>query len=938
MQKVKRGRSFRGVLSYALAGGPVIGGNMAGDTPRELAREFGQARRLREDIKKPVWHNSLRLPAGEHIDSYKFAKIADDYMKKMGFSDLHQRAYILHDHPDGQHVHIIANRIAMDGKIYYGQQENLRSTQVIKKLEYSHGLTISQDNILEKKNDNRKFYKHLPKPHPGSFGRTTKNGVRRLSACNLAYSGKGEERARVLQIDVRPSGRSTEQLRWADPTRRRPTAGEVGMAERTGEAPARMKLQAIIDAACDCEGKKTFSELVDSLEAAGVLVIPSGKTGLPQGFSFALDSQPFKGSDLGKNYAWKGLQSRIDFNSKRDQELIDRLRQLAQKDEEEEKGELSALAHFTPEPYKGSPRTLELVLEKDGNLYRWKGRNRAALIDNGETISVMSKADSAIKASLQLSKNKGWSSIKATGSEEFRRKTWLIASEMRLTVEGYIPTHADLEQLKNILEQKEVARNDRKNRANAGISRDRSSEQNPDSIGAGGTGRAPGAGSDQFDRRDAGQRDREPGSSGGYTGSGRTSLEIQTATANPDNPRSANLAGPAVVADHRDSVGSILERVNNVESLAAPISEIRHDKPANRLEQSNTNTARPLDHEAKVTAWRAQAASLGSSHYRITLVDRDPDRIKKHGRMGLSYVLGKKSGSDIKTTAEVEAAISTLRRQNSRGFDIYISPLDDQHHYVLIDDIHQEKAGKLTKFRVDGFNPALIQFSSNDNYQAILKVPKIDGDHDFVNQVFQNLNTAFGETGIKGGGSAHPFRMAGFANKKQGRKSEFTRLIETNPGAICEKTSELIKFALESHDAEKKAREVEKEKSRRLKAIENHNQTSLNPGGNDDAVLRAYQKSFNKSLGLAKKMGWNIDISRLDYSATKDLLIAGYTTDRVENAIINGSPNIELRKGQHMADYARLTVQKAMVSSDVIQHKSRVEAQQAQRSGPKPGL
>jgi hypothetical protein len=936
MQAIKRGKNPLGAYSYALAGGPIIGGNMTGLTARELAREFAQALKIREaagklPVGKPVWHNSLRLPAGERLSPETWCQIADDYMKKMAFTDFHQRVYVLHDHPDGQHIHIIANRVSMlaGGDLYLGQNENLRSTHIIKKLELYHNLTISPDN-LEKKNDNRKFYNHVPKPHPGSFGRTTKNGVRRLSACNLAYSGKGEKRAGVLQVDVRLGGRPAEQLRWTKPARRRPTAGEVGMAERTGVPPARMRLQAAVDEACS--NRPDLSEFVARLDKAGVSLIPSGKTGAPQGVSFKIDGQAFKGSDLGKAYAFKQLQGRIDFNIERDQHIIDRLRARALEEAQEEGGELVPAAPYpvATSAYKGPQRTLELAFKKEGETYRWAGRERVALIDKGQSISVMSKADSAIRASLQLARDKGWQSVMATGTPEFRQKTCLIGREMGLQIDGYQSTPSDYAELQKRLDAKKREVKNGQNQSDDGSRRNRGSIQNQDSSGAGGVGRAPGNGADQPNRGDAGQLEREPGSGASHPGSRRNPEEIQAATANTDNPRSADLAGPAVVAGRRDSVGGIVERVNNVESLAAPIQKTGYDKPANRLEQPNI--ARPRDYETKVNAWRAQHEALGAPAYRITLVDRDPDRIKKHGRMGLGYVLGKKTGHDIKTPAEVEASISTLRRENSRLFDIYITPIDEHNHYILVDDIHEEKAGKLTKFRSDGFQFALIQFSSNDNYQAILKVPKIDGDHDFANQVFQKLNTDYGEPGIKGG-VVHPFRMAGYANKKQG-KSGFTQLIDKNPAATCEKTSELIRFAMENHDVEKKAKEVKKNKDRRLKAIENHNQMPLNPGGND-AVLRAYQKSFNRTLGLAKKQGWTIDLSRVDFAVAKDLIKQGYRSELIEKAIATASPNIEQRKGQHIDDYARLTVQKAMVSPDVIEHKARAEAKQAQRSGPR---
>lgn len=56
-------------------------------------------------------------------------------------------------------------------------------------------------------------------------------------------------------------------------------------------------------------------------------ILPSGKTGTPQGISFELDGIAFKGSDLGKSYAWKQLnEQRLDYDKERDQSIIDKLR------------------------------------------------------------------------------------------------------------------------------------------------------------------------------------------------------------------------------------------------------------------------------------------------------------------------------------------------------------------------------------------------------------------------------------------------------------------------------------------------------------------------------------------------------------------------------------------------------------------------------------
>jgi hypothetical protein len=110
---------------------------MSCSNPSSLAAEFGIARRLRPSIKKPVWHNSLRLPAGEKLNDSQWNQIAEDYMMQMGFDDSHPRVYVLHDDKEGQHIHIVASRIDLSGALYLGQNENLKSTKIIEELEKS---------------------------------------------------------------------------------------------------------------------------------------------------------------------------------------------------------------------------------------------------------------------------------------------------------------------------------------------------------------------------------------------------------------------------------------------------------------------------------------------------------------------------------------------------------------------------------------------------------------------------------------------------------------------------------------------------------------------------------------------------------------------------------------------------------------------------------
>ncbi len=91
-------------------------------------------------MAKPVWHNSLRLPQGESLTNEQWKRIADDYMKRMGFGDTHLRCYVLHDDRAGQHIHIIASRIDLNGGKLFSKNENLISTRIISELETRYRL------------------------------------------------------------------------------------------------------------------------------------------------------------------------------------------------------------------------------------------------------------------------------------------------------------------------------------------------------------------------------------------------------------------------------------------------------------------------------------------------------------------------------------------------------------------------------------------------------------------------------------------------------------------------------------------------------------------------------------------------------------------------------------------------------------------------------
>ncbi|HDL7858695.1 TPA: relaxase/mobilization nuclease domain-containing protein, partial [Yersinia enterocolitica] len=266
MQKIKRGKNFSGVVQYALKPGAhhksdptVIGGNMMGSFAEALIAEFNTTKKLRPEVEKAVWHNALRLPAGESLSNEQWVMFADDYMKRMGFSDTHLRCYVLHDDESGQHIHIIASRINLiGGKLYLGKNENLISTRIISEFEIVHGLTITK---------------------------------------------------------------AASSTKPAQPKRKRISRNEQMLSQRTGVLSHKEALQQLIDKSlADTPELLTFiKRLADSQVACNANVASTGKM---NGFSFEYQGIAFKASQLGKKYSWSNLQKLLNYEPDRDNSLL----------------------------------------------------------------------------------------------------------------------------------------------------------------------------------------------------------------------------------------------------------------------------------------------------------------------------------------------------------------------------------------------------------------------------------------------------------------------------------------------------------------------------------------------------------------------------------------------------------------------------------------
>lgn len=414
MRKISRGTGFRGALNYAFnrdgeLSGRIIGGNMDGNNPRSLAAEFGRFSRLRRDIEKPVWHNALRLPAGERLEDEKWQEICDEYMLRMGFTETHPRVYVMHDDDDGQHIHIIASRINISGSVYLGKNENLISTRHISALERDFGLKIT----------------------------------------------KGPEYDPKTQKTVMPD-------------LKRPKKGELEKYLKAGAKPPRLVIQQVVSAAL--KGIPTMAQFLERVESSGVSVIANiASTGKFNGFSFVFDGISFKGSQLGDAFKSSRLLAAINYEPSRDRSLLDARRPLPKPtdedmaptvrnpvlDSDQERRDRYKLIlidrHYQadlaskvgpPAWVKSAPDAFVIGL-KDG------GR----LIDRGSRVSAINMSDqTAARRLVEMALAKKWESVNFSGSIEFRRAAYRFA-----ILEGMkpAPSAEDAEMVKKI--EKEIA-------------------------------------------------------------------------------------------------------------------------------------------------------------------------------------------------------------------------------------------------------------------------------------------------------------------------------------------------------------------------------------------------------------------------------------------------------------------------------------------------
>ena len=301
------------------------------------------------------------------------------------------------------------------------------------------------------------------------------------------------------------------------------------------------------------------------------------------------------------------------------------------------------------------------------------------------------------------------------------------------------------------------------------------------------------------------------------------------------------------------------------------------------------------DEDAKVAAWREQAAALGAPAYRVML--REGLRPLGLERAAPSLGDALDEPEQLLSAQEVEALIPALRAASNRGFDVDLTPVDAAHHFLVVQGLRLET---LAQARAEGYAPALVQQTGERELQAVLKVPRESGRDDeesLAERLSLELNARWASqarlapagapTGRESTGSRErALAMAGFArhgpgeNGKSAKKGTLTVILEAL-GQFCRKT--LKRLAALRRQADHDAAQVQARERAQQWAREKKQE-----------VARLLREEGARVYRLHAAESGSESPDQVDLDVAKSMLKAGHLPAEVR-AALHASPGLAAR-------------------------------------------
>ncbi len=280
--------------------------------------------------ERPMVHISLNPHPDDRLTDGEYARLAREYLEKMGFSDM---PYLVFKHEDIErhHIHIVALRVDTDGRCVSDRNNFYRSKDICRELESKYGLRSSERQKITPDMPIRKV------DPAGDLKRQVANTVK-MVGMRYRFQTLGEYNAvlslyniRCETADGRVNGREYHGLVYfatddagntiAAPykaSRLGKFAGRDAVEQRFVRAKDKIepeKTRAIVEPILNsCNGKDDF---VDRLKAANVDVLfRYTDKGRIYGVTF-IDHNNFavlNGSRLGREFSANAVEERFNGN------------------------------------------------------------------------------------------------------------------------------------------------------------------------------------------------------------------------------------------------------------------------------------------------------------------------------------------------------------------------------------------------------------------------------------------------------------------------------------------------------------------------------------------------------------------------------------------------------------------------------------------------
>ncbi|MEM6814090.1 MAG: relaxase/mobilization nuclease domain-containing protein [Bacteroidota bacterium] len=150
--KVSIGKSFGGCVRYVMEKDQAQVLDQSGIRSQNAVvatQDFNAIRRENPDVKNAVWHTSISFAHQDKLTDQQMVDIGRDYLNKM---DLKNHQYLMVRHRDTQHehMHIVVNRIGLNGDLASDRWCKNRTAKACDQLEVKYGLTIAKEQGLKK--------------------------------------------------------------------------------------------------------------------------------------------------------------------------------------------------------------------------------------------------------------------------------------------------------------------------------------------------------------------------------------------------------------------------------------------------------------------------------------------------------------------------------------------------------------------------------------------------------------------------------------------------------------------------------------------------------------------------------------------------------------------------------------------------------------------